>query len=987
MSRHTLPTLALLAAAPLQAEAFGGIIIGGLFGMAVVAGGAFQMMDKNVYFNQDQKNQLGCYTDAMLEEQRVFSETYKDHFGDPEKARYDFFLPKRQGMQEKQVFHMIKNPLSSGELCVYYDGIKPYIDLSNIEYYCVIGEDDYKEITQILAEHIGNALEEIRSKNTFITTLNDPFMILLDEIKWQIVKCATQDGFIAFKSAVEKVQNFITAIEKHRKRMRVHEYTGYRLIADEIKDKLEIAVISGHISYEQATFSKKLLDLRRAINGVIRKLEDHFYYHFSKEKVALNRAGNPLPDIFAHTQHTFNEFNPEKIEATTPLENPITNTFIPEEHVFYSGTEDINESETARPEIGISLEFIQAYKENLNEEYHFLFQNDEQISDFLVHVTMYKVLHALMTQTNEIIKHTKNHGEMAALTEFTKLIHIMCSNIKLGANEIEHILKKHEQYVDERIKQMEKIDEQLIRDNMDSWTWYFLGITGETRENYIQNPNWHSVSIQSPKEYVFADNRQHYKRNHMSETTGITFSLKSLRSAAKNLENSLAKRTKYGDVAIVKINDVWEKTKVSPDEIKPLRPLLNSIANPAAISTLSTEDSYPAANQAMAEEQSKLVIPASTLETSFDPDEPEITNSGQTVIYDRHTRGLHAMQQATCYQFYVFIARETRLLSSLIAHPLTMISSLNIFPQDDVIVDIDDDGLNLFYDTLENIDDGTGISHNTATFYDTTDKINFSLLPDGAGSYESEYWYDSLHQDLELAQHPHTGKFIFTYRAFQGSREVGSISFYESPILCRSKAGNQHNLYAKEGIFNDIIIDTDDIEEICASLPPTFWDNLLHAAIKGGFNGALRGASSMVSHIAKHKGYTTNTATILSKISYYLMYFIACMAQNNVDSHPQEGWINIVQIMQQTATVISIDACLTIAQILMRQSAHQCYRRGHEYIGKSLHKLSACVPFGLLAYQAHTQGVVNSSVGFASAVAANQAVEYCGTKTIDYLMN
>ena len=112
--------------------------------------------------------------------------------------------------------------------------------------------------------------------------------------------------------------------------------------------------------------------------------------------------------------------------------------------------------------------------------------------------------------------------------------------------------------------------------------------------------------------------------------------------------------------------------------------------------------------------------------------------------------------------------------------------------------------------------------------------------------------------------------------------------------------------------------------------------------------------------------------------------------QNNSNGF-QEDWLSILQNIQrsaiQTATIMSIDAGLMITQILMHHGAHYCHAHNHKRLGNLLNTVSDRIPYGLLVYQSHTQGVIRSSVGFASAAAANQAIEHYGVKTMNYLMN
>ena len=218
-----------------------------------------------------------------------------------------------------------------------------------------------------------------------------------------------------------------------------------------------------------------------------------------------------------------------------------------------------------------------------------------------------------------------------------------------------------------------------------------------------------------------------------------------------------------------------------------------------------------------------------TYEAQMDLDEPDITNDAQIIIYDRHTRGLHAMQQAWSYQFHALIASQVKSTLSFFSSLLiTTNFEFNTSLPIDAVINADDGELDIFYDPSDNMQD-----REIDVFHDTTDKINYPLLLEGIGNYEPGHWYDSLRQDLNPIQHPRTGEPIFTFRAYQGRDEVGSISFYKHPLLCKSESGDRHNLYKTEGIFDDVIINTDNIEEICAAFPPTFWDDLIDCAMKG----------------------------------------------------------------------------------------------------------------------------------------------------------
>lgn len=342
------------------------------------------------------------------------------------------------------------------------------------------------------------------------------------------------------------------------------------------------------------------------------------------------------------------------------------------------------------------------------------------------------------------------------------------------------------------------------------------------------------------------------------------------------------------------------------------------------------------------------------------------------LITDHHTRGLHAMQQVFSYQIIAFAAQRIRSSSIEFSAWISMLSTLpEVWLAEDAVMSDEDGEMDIFYDpdlTVEWNGD------NSEPFF----------LPSGSIHHES--LYDALILDDTAQFHDTTGAPIFKFDAFKSGEQVGSISFYQHPLLCRSESSDRHNVYATEGIFDQVIIDTTDIEEVCASLPPTFLDDIVNAAMRGGMHGALRGAGSVVTHAAKRKGISSIKAMAMGKASYYLMYLSMSMMMKSSEAESM-SWAESMRIMSaslaETGTVITMDAGFILCQLGLQWSGQQCKASGYEQTGRALMTVSDWVPYGTLAYQANRQGVVNTTASFFGGLAVSKSVECVGKGVTD----
>ncbi len=246
--------------------------------------------------------------------------------------------------------------------------------------------------------------------------------------------------------------------------------------------------------------------------------------------------------------------------------------------------------------------------------------------------------------------------------------------------------------------------------------------------------------------------------------------------------------------------------------------------------------------------------------------------------------------------------------------------------------------------------------------------------------------FDVGHWDQQVQQHSETGEPIFVYRVYKNEHEVGSASFYKHPLLCRSEAGDRHNIIATTGVLSNFNIETSSIEEICLALPPTTLDRVISSTVRGGTHGAMRGAANVIGYALQAQNVPTNVANYIQKIAYYGGYFILryqdyVAQEKELDSR---GMLNAsLKAGADTGSLVAFSFATNLFWNLADRLGQSAQQRGWLNTSKTLKFFGTAGYYGIYAYDACKQGVLEATASIAAGSISQNVVEYTGKQIVN----
>ena len=260
-------------------------------------------------------------------------------------------------------------------------------------------------------------------------------------------------------------------------------------------------------------------------------------------------------------------------------------------------------------------------------------------------------------------------------------------------------------------------------------------------------------------------------------------------------------------------------------------------------------------------------------------------------------------------------------------------------------------------------------------------------------NYRHDFDYGVWESSIQA--HPTTGEPIFTYNAYKNGVEVGGISFYKHPLLCRSEAGDRHNVIATTGIFSAISIDAHSVNDICQALPPTMFDRTVTSAEKGATFGAICGVAHLVGYTLKSLAVRPSIAHYISQATcysgYFLLSFNAYAAQEttcNTYTAPEEmlacsSTLNAaVKALLDTGSMFITSSVIQWLSQSINQIGESAKQRGFFQTSKLLGFFNKVVPYAIYT---HDAGVVNATAGITAGGLTQYMVEQVGEKVVNSL--
>jgi WD40 repeat protein len=285
----------------------------------------------------------------------------------------------------------------------------------------------------------------------------------------------------------------------------------------------------------------------------------------------------------------------------------------------------------------------------------------------------------------------------------------------------------------------------------------------------------------------------------------------------------------------------------------------------------------------------------------------------------------------------------------------------------------------------------------TSTMFQTDNLINESCKTVNTGVVTHEQYtndnkntqpnplIDEGRWDDAPYMHPETGEPIFILRAFKENAEVGSISLYKHPLICRSEDRTRHNVFEVTDIFKGKSVDVSNIEATCQAFPPTFTEQVYADALRTLPSGTLKGISNVLEHGLQKKNYPQLKTTVAKYTFYYGGNFLWRFYQHA--SHPMQTSNDFIYNVSQAAWETGQ---LALTQIVLYQAGQSLKLMGRlanawrwQFSGEFLKFISNKVHWGAYGYDAYQHGMINTGVAIATGVTVEKGIEIVGKRLID----
>lgn len=238
--------------------------------------------------------------------------------------------------------------------------------------------------------------------------------------------------------------------------------------------------------------------------------------------------------------------------------------------------------------------------------------------------------------------------------------------------------------------------------------------------------------------------------------------------------------------------------------------------------------------------------------------------------------------------------------------------------------------------------------------------------------------FDNGNWDFNIHYHSLTKKPIFIYRVYQAGIEVGSASFYMHPLLCRAKLGDQHNMISTTGIFSQFKIDVNSIEDICAELPPSTYEEISLTLCHSVQHGVLCGTSNLIHDFLQITQVPKHIANTIHHSIYYGGYFLLSYNQYTKEEQNENVQNNLnafYYAIVKTGSILLTNLFLNRLTQTINDLSHQALNNEQHRLGKVLGYISN---YGIYACNVTQQRVTTTLANIAIASGVQTFIEKSG---------
>ncbi len=221
------------------------------------------------------------------------------------------------------------------------------------------------------------------------------------------------------------------------------------------------------------------------------------------------------------------------------------------------------------------------------------------------------------------------------------------------------------------------------------------------------------------------------------------------------------------------------------------------------------------------------------------------------------------------------------------------------------------------------------------------------------------------------------GGFIFTCYAYNDTKPVGYVKFFNAPEFCASEDKSQYNIVEMDGIFTQARINPEKAP-LCSALPLTFYDRACDASKFGALQGGLRGMTEVVETNLLKFGHSPKKAWMVSNGIYYSSAFTI----NFVSYQIQQDYLTSgVLALKDIATLAAFSFAFNTVSKGLQWGARHLSESGWNITSgfvSSVANVASLLPFAYQTYQDPKIAPISMTSGLAANVATVKSAGLMG---------
>lgn len=162
-------------------------------------------------------------------------------------------------------------------------------------------------------------------------------------------------------------------------------------------------------------------------------------------------------------------------------------------------------------------------------------------------------------------------------------------------------------------------------------------------------------------------------------------------------------------------------------------------------------------------------------------------------------------------------------------------------------------------------------------------------------------------------------------------------------------------------------------------IPATQWERFIANAKPSAQHGVLRGCSTILVNALQKRGIPANQAKLLSSVAYYWGYFnLKYFNYYRQETYDHPNAYPLLQAMIDTGQLFLLNMTLEAFNQTLSHVSEKLQRNHWTSLAKNIKKLSSLTHFGIFAYNAQENGVLETSTSIIAGTLSQMATERIG---------